>query len=364
MQEIPTPQPTPGAAVLKVLQASIINYTKDIYNGVRKYPYIVPLTLGETALARVVALGEDATVLKIGDLCLLDMTFRGRDDIDRAAGATFLNAIIEGHTPAAAKLMRDAWRDGNYAEYVKWPLENCFVLDEERLLGKLGYELGDLLHIAKMQVPYGGLGPLCIDLKPGETVVVCPATGGFGSAAAHLCLELGAGRVICMGRNEAILEELKSAATPEKRARIETVQLSGSWEEDLKALKSLGGNIDVFFDISPPAQGKEQLKAGMLALRHGGRMCLMGGGNQDINLPHGLFMHKDLTIKGKWMYEPIDVKRLISLVETGVVKLNKASEQVKPYGASVLAKFKLEDWEKAFDEAERVGSTGMVVFEP
>ncbi|KAJ9608152.1 hypothetical protein H2200_007140 [Cladophialophora chaetospira] len=364
VQTVPTPQPTPGAAVLKVLQASLINYTKDIYNGKRKYPYPVPLTLGETALARVVALGEDATTLKIGDLCLLDVTIRGRDDVDRAAGATFLSAIIEGHTPAAAKLMRDAWRDGTYAEYVRWPLENCFVLDEDKLFGKLGYHLGDLMHIPKMMVAYGGLGPLCIDLKPGETVVVTPATGGFGSAAAHLCLELGAGRVICMGRNQAILEELKSAATPEKRARIETVPLSGSCEEDLKALKSLGGNIDVFFDISPPAQGKEQLRTGVLALRHGGRMCLMGGGNSDIVLPNGIFMHKDITLKGKWMYEKEDVKRLINLVETGIVKLNKTGEQVNPYGASVVAAFKLEEWEKAFDEAERVGSAGKVVFEP
>ena len=90
----------------------------------------------------------------------------------------------------------------------------------------------------------------------------------------------------------------------------------------------------------------------------------MGGGNQDFSLPHGLFMHRDLTIKGKWMYEPMDVKRLISLVETGVVKLHKQGDEAKPYGASVVAKFKLEEWEKAFDEAERIGSAGNVRFEP
>ena len=75
-------------------------------------------------------------------------------------------------------------------------------------------------------------------------------------------------------------------------------------------------------------------------------------------------MHKDVTIKGKWMYEPRDVRRLIDLVTSGVVKLHRKSDEVKPYGASVLAKFKLEDWEKAFDKAEEVGSAGKVVFEP
>ncbi|OQV02735.1 Alcohol dehydrogenase GroES-like domain-containing protein [Cladophialophora immunda] len=366
VQQIPTPQVTPGSAVLRVLQASVISYTKDIYNGVRQYPYPTPLTLGQTALARVAALGPDATTLRVGDLCLLDVTIRGRDDIDRAAGATFLSAIAHGHTPAAARLFRDAWRDGTYAEYVRWPLENCFVLDEDRLLTRLGYRLGDLMFIPKMLVAYGGLGPLCVDLKPGETVVVSPATGGFGSAAVHLCLELGAGRVICMGRNQEILADLKTAIAPEKRGRIETVPLTGDWEEDSQALKGLGGVIDVFFDISPPAAAESRhLKAGVIALRNGGRMCLMGGGTHDVVLPHGMLMRKDITLKGKWMYEPVDVKRLIALVETGVVKLHREADAVNPLGARVVATFKLEEWEQAFDVAEKQGrSGGIVVMEP
>ena len=115
--------------------------------------------------------------------------------------------------------------------------------------------------------------------------MVTPSTGSFGSAAVHLCLELGAGRVIAMGRNKEILNQLKMAVTPDKRDRLETIPTTGNLEDDLKAIQALGGMIDVFFDISPPAQGKEQLRTGVLALRNGGRMCLMGGGNQDFTLP-------------------------------------------------------------------------------
>lgn len=363
IQEIPTPQPVPGSAVLKVLQASIVSYTKNVYNGVRKYPYPTPLTLGQSALARVAALGNDATTLKVGDLCLLDVTIRGRDDQDRAAGATFLSAIIQGPTPGSLKLMRDAWRDGSYAEYVRFPLENVYALDEDKLFNKLGYQLSDLMFLTSMMIPYGGLGPLCIDLKQGETVVVAPATGPFGSAAVHLCLELGAGRVICMGRNQDVLAELKKCAAPEKRSRVETLPLSGDWEKDLQALKSLGGNIDVYFDISPPEAGKAHLKAGALALKRNGRMCLMGGGTTDITIPHDAIMRKDLTIKGKWMYEPMDVKRLINLVETGVVKLHREGDAVNPYGSKVTSKYRLDDWEKALDEAYTAKGAYKTVFE-
>src|SRR5262249_26039528 len=160
-----------------------------------------------------------------------------------------------------------------YAEYVRWPLENCHVLDEQKLLRALGYRLEDLMFIAPMLVAYGGVGPDCIDLKPGERGVGGAATGGFGGAGAALGPGRGAGRVICMGRNAGVLDKLKAAAA--RPERVSCVPLTGDWEADLKSLQGLGGKIDVFFDISPPAaQDSGHLKAGIMALRRGGRVCL------------------------------------------------------------------------------------------
>lgn len=93
VQTIPTPQPTPGSAILKVEMAGVMNYSGDIYNGKREYPYPVPLTLGSSAIGRVVALGPDAVTLKVGDLCLLDITISARDDIGGEAASTFLSAV-------------------------------------------------------------------------------------------------------------------------------------------------------------------------------------------------------------------------------------------------------------------------------
>lgn len=42
------------------------------------------------------------------------------------------------------KLIEGEWRDGTYAEYAKFPTENVFPLNEEILLGKLGYSIEDL----------------------------------------------------------------------------------------------------------------------------------------------------------------------------------------------------------------------------
>ncbi|KAL9113669.1 MAG: hypothetical protein Q9227_002114 [Pyrenula ochraceoflavens] len=293
---IPTPQLLPGTAILRVQLAAIISYTRAIYDGSRAYPYPTPLTLGSSAIARVAA----------------------------------------GGTEASKKLMEE-WRDGTYAEFVRWPLENCHVLDEGRLLGEveeggLGYKMEDLMFVSTLMVPYGGLGPGGVDVKPGETVVVAPATGSFGSAAVHVCLELGAGRVVCMGRNREVLERLKMASgRPE---RVSCVPLTGDWEEDFKSLRSVSRKIDVFFDISPPAaKGSGHLKAAIMALRHGGRACLMGGLREDVGLPCSKIVHADITIKGKWMCRPVDIKKFIELLEMGVVKMHETRDGgVKPLG--------------------------------
>ncbi|KAL6245383.1 hypothetical protein RBB50_007382 [Rhinocladiella similis] len=370
VHSIPTPQPTPGSALLKIEAANVISYTKDIYNGTRTYPYPTPLTLGSSAIGRVVALGPDATTLRPGDLCLLDITISGRDDPDGCANSTFLSAIHDGFGPASKRLMSQAWRDGTYAEYVRWPLENCHRLNETKLFGELGYRVEDLMYIPKLMVPYGGMGPGCVDVKPGETVIVSPATGSFGSAAVHVALSLGAGKVVAMGRNSSVLDKVKSAAVGANGAngaRVMCVKLTGEYEMDLEALEKATaetGGADVFFDTSPPAAaGSGHIKAGIMALKKGGRCVLMGGIAGDVALPHGRIMHWGITIRGKWMFEAVDVKKMVNLVEMGLVKVYKEGE-CEPMGAKCSGVFGLEEWEAAFDEAERVGSDGYIVLKP
>jgi hypothetical protein len=54
---------------------------------------------------------------------------------------------------AAKKLMEGEWRDGSFAEYAKFPLENVFALDEDVLLNKLGYSIEDLCTLPGMRLP-------------------------------------------------------------------------------------------------------------------------------------------------------------------------------------------------------------------
>ena len=68
------------------------------------------------------------------------MSVRARDDSNLAI-------LLGLHGGAALKLIEGEWRDGTYAEYAKFPTENVFPLNEEILLGKLGYSIEDLCAI-------------------------------------------------------------------------------------------------------------------------------------------------------------------------------------------------------------------------
>ena len=345
VETISTPQPTPGSAIVRVLVASVVPYMRDIYNGTRQFAFPTPLVIGTSAIGRIATVGPDATILTPGQLVHMDCVIRARDD----PTAAFLSGIHEGFTDGSRKLMHGEWRDSTFAEYSKVPLENCHVLDEKRLLGRvrdggLGYKVEDLAFVSSLLVPYGGLRD--IELKAGETVIVSPATGTFGGAAVLVALAMGA-RVIAMGRN---LEALEAVAT--RSERVQAIPITGDVRADAAALQQLGP-VDAFFDISPPAAAKStHIKSGILALRHSGRVSLMGGIREDIAIPYSRVMHWNLQLKGKWMYEREDIEGLIKMVEAGVLKLGEGA------GLRVMGKFGLEEWDEAFAKAERNAGMG------
>ncbi|KAF2113974.1 chaperonin 10-like protein [Lophiotrema nucula] len=352
LKTTPVPEVVPGSAIVKILACPVISYAKEVYNGTRKYPYPTPIIPGYSAIGRIAALGPDATSLKIGQLVHIDSTVRSRDD----PNDVFLMGLVEGHTEGAKKLMADVWRNGTWAQYCRAPLENCLSLNEQRLVHELGYDISDLATLGKFLVAYGGLRD--IELQAGETIVVAPATGGFGGAAVLTAVAMGA-RVIAMGRNERKLSSLVDRFSD---GRVKTVRISNDIETDTVALKAAaaGATIDAVFDISPNAAAKStHLKSLINVIKVGGQISMMGGVYADVPIPYAQCMHKDIKLKGKWMYSREQALSLIKMVEAGVLKVGG------PGGVSIKAEYGFEDWEKAFDDAEKyMGWDATVIMKP
>lgn len=240
-----------------------------------------------------------------------------------------------------------------WAEFAKAPLENCVPLDETRLCQSLGYSIPNLMYLGYLLVPFGGLRD--IGLEPGETVIVSPATGGFGGAGVQVAVAMGA-RVIAMGRNEKELARLKDQAektTP--GACVETVKITGDEATDTAALKAFG-NIDAVLDLIPPAATKStHLSSAIAALRHGGRVSLMGFPTLTASM--WKIVGAGITLKGKLMYSREDTVQFVRMLERGRFPAGEHLVDTKA--------FPLEDWKQALDvAAEHTGLGKSVIFTP
>ncbi|KAM0428182.1 hypothetical protein ACHAPT_007083 [Fusarium lateritium] len=352
----PTPKSGPGSVLVRVLAVSLRANSPRVWLDPKdSHPLPIPFVPGFIAIARVAEIGPDTTRLQPGDLIFFDPYILGRDD----PNAKYISGLMEGFNEGSRKLSRGEWRDSTLANYAKLPLENCHPLDEKRLFGDvkdggLGYTLDDLTHLFSMLIPFGGLAD--VDVKAGDTVIIAPATGRYGSAAVHVALAMGA-RVIAIGRNGAVLEQLSSI----NPLRLKTVQITGNVEKDTESLREAAGpgGASVFWDMSPPGAGTSTHFASSLnALSQGARIGLSGSVLSGVSFDYMQIMFKGLTVRGTWMCTREQTRRLISMVETGALPLGSRA------GMGPVRKFGLEEWKEALDVAAERIEPGEIVIVP
>ncbi|KAI1129125.1 GroES-like protein [Nemania abortiva] len=343
------PEATPGTAVVRVLAAGIgPAYGYLISHEVPGFSFPVPSVFGGQAVGRVVSVGSDSVSLKEGQLVVIDPFTTARDDGD----VEIIVGLMDGGDSKGRKLANETWRDGYWQSHAVVPLENAVPLDEEALVGKHGYDIEELMMIPRLAVAYGAISG--IDIKAGETVIVGPATGQFGGSAVEVASALGA-RVIALGRNKEALAKLKSTIP-----RVETVVITGDVEKDAEAIQAFG-LADAFIDSTPQALHSEpsHIKSAISSLRKRGRIALLGGLGGNITIPYFLMVAKSLEMKGKLMYTRAEIRDLVKMIEVGTLKIGKGA------GHQVIGKFKLEDYEAAFETAAKSTAWGSsVLFTP
>ncbi|ORY09997.1 chaperonin 10-like protein [Clohesyomyces aquaticus] len=347
VKNLPTPSATSGSALVSPIYAGIGSNARLIFTGKLPYPLRLPLTPGQSCIARVGAVGPDATSLKPGDIVWVDPTISSRDDSD----TKILLGLFGGGSPGAEKLMEDGWRHGCYAEKALVPLENCFVLPESLFKSKAdggqGYTFKDLASLSTALVAYGGLESAGV--CAGKTVIIAPATGKFSGGAVLAALAMGA-KVIAASRSEENMKRLY--AFPGAKERLTTVTLASDVEKDTAALlKATGGKgAEVFIDFCPPAAGASgtptHITAAISVLKRNGQAVLMGGIISKIELPYILLMLKSITVRGQFMYGRPQVMQFIRMLQNGNLVFGES------VGLNVAGTFSMEKIEEGLDLAE------------
>ena len=356
LQQVPTPEAGPGQVVVRILAVRIREGTQAALSGKNGFPVDLPLVPGgSTAIGRTHAVGPDAIKLKPGKLVLIHNWIRGRDD---PSHQILLGLHNGGPGSPANRLMQGEWRDATMAEYCKAPLENVFGLDEERLIDHLGYQIPELLSISAMAITLSGIEE--VGLRPGDTVILAPATGTWSGLGVAVAIGYGA-RVIAAARNKDALKVLEQ--THGFTGRIKTVALTGDVVADSAALKvAYPGDqgVRAYIDWSPPAAAEStHMEACMNALDYGGRVALLGYMATKTRLPYSLMVPKKLSLHGRFMSEHHTFVQMIRMVEAGNVRVGKAA------GIDTVGTFGLHQLEDAVALAEKTsGWNSMVALTP
>ncbi|WP_034087455.1 quinone oxidoreductase family protein [Streptacidiphilus albus] len=226
--ERPEPQPTPGRTLVRVTAASINPVDLHISSGTHP--------AGPPPLGHVPGVEGVGTVVAGGSL---------------PAGTRVRVAVLGGY------------QDGTFAELVSAPDAACVPLPDG---------LDDGLAAAVGIVGVSALIALRDEagLRPGESVLVLGATGGFGQALVHLARELGAGRVVAAGRTPARLAALADRTDGTLLLEPDAAAEEPSWFAS--RLERLGGPVDVVVDTLWGAYAPLALAA----LRSGGRYLNLG----------------------------------------------------------------------------------------
>jgi NADPH:quinone reductase-like Zn-dependent oxidoreductase len=201
-----------------------------------------------------------------------------------------------------------------------------------------------------------------LETKPGDTVIVAPATGRYGAMTVQVALATGC-RVVAAGRSEGKLASLVSGF-PDAGRRLITVRLTGDLETDTGALTAAAGRggADAYSDWSPGAsEGSTHVAACIRALRPRGRCCLMGGVGGVLQNSMMEFVIKGIRVEGRNMFTRDNALQIIKMVEAGVLKLGQ--QGVK--GFDMKGGFKVDDVHRALAAADEIASWAhLVVVEP
>jgi threonine dehydrogenase-like Zn-dependent dehydrogenase len=195
--------------------------------------------------------------------------------------------------------------DGAYAEYVKAPAKDVFILPDEIPLVE-----GSIIADA-VTTPYHAVKNRA-EVRPGDYVVVY-GCGGVGLNVVQFA-RLAGGIVIAVDVAEEKLEHaLRLGASASLNPARETTGIG-------KAVRKLTGGLgaDVALEaIGNPATMKEAFST----LRPGGRLVVVGYSDHEVALNAGRIMYREMEVRGSLGCRPVDYPRVIELARSGRIEV-------------------------------------------
>jgi alcohol dehydrogenase len=216
------------------------------------------------------------------------------------------------------------YKDGLWADYCRLPATNVERLEPTD-------DVDQFSLVSQIAVGYRALKRA--RFGPGETVVVNGASGITGTGTVLAALALGAAQVIAVAREPTRLARVARIA-PERVAPVST--LTESIRERVAAL-TRGNGANVLVDLTP--SGVETTVECIHALEPGGRVALIGGNTELLQVGYRYLMIRSIEITSSTGRFYADYPELIELTRRGVLDVSHVRPQF----------FRLEQINEALD---------------
>lgn len=287
--DIPIPAIGPSDVLIRVAAAGICHSDAHYRAGISKIDSL-PVTLGHEVAGRVEEIGSDVTNVSSGDrVCVHYLVTCGRCDFCKRGQEQFCRSVQ----------MIGKHRDGGYAEFIKVPGANAFLLPNE-----IPFEVGAIMMCSSATALHA-LNKA--RFKAGESIAIF-GFGGLGFSALQLARAVGCEDAYVVEINPAKLASAvgMGAIAIDARAADPVEQIKEA---------TAGRGVDVALELIGSAKTMRQA---MLCLGPLGRAALVGLTAESISIfPYAELINKEAEIIGVSDHLATELPALIEFARSG-----------------------------------------------
>src|SRR6266481_1325291 len=288
-KDIPIPEIGASDVLIRVAAAGICHSDAHYRGGISKIDDL-PVTLGHEVAGRVEKIGSDVTNVATGErVCVHYLVYCG--------SCEFCTRGLEPFFRPGQMICKH--RDGGFAEFIKVPARNAFVLADE-----ISFEVGAIMMCSSATALHG-LNKA--RLKAGESVAIF-GFGGLGFSALQLARALNCGDVYVVEINPAKLDSI---------GKLGAVAIDANVADPVDQIRERTGgkgvNVSLELIGSATTMGQAVRCLGVL-----GRAALVGLTADSMSvLPYTEVINKEVEIIGVSDHLAAELPSLMQLARNG-----------------------------------------------
>jgi D-arabinose 1-dehydrogenase-like Zn-dependent alcohol dehydrogenase len=316
---VDVPEPRPRDVLVQVKACGVIPNMNAIFSG-RLWNHLPPLpaSVGLDAAGVIAKVGSEVTDVAVGDRVYVNPWLTcGMCAYCRAGEPLLCSAAgfqgYFGFFPHSIRQLMD-YPFGGFSEYITASPQRLVLLpppvtfEQAARFGYLGTSFA-ALRLAHV----GG----------GSWIAVNGITGTLGVGATLLALGLGATRILGLGRNRAVLAQLKALAPD----RVEVLALGDAPIADWMRRHTDGLGVDVLVDCSGRSAAAATTADALTALKRGGIAVNIGALTEPLALQPIRFMTTRLQFRG---FTTGEGQLMAEMARVGVLDLGRLVTRAYP----------------------------------